>query len=427
MSSGVARVEPFAALIFNRAKSGPLEDLVAPPYDLIDAAWQDRLYARSAYNVVRLELNRDPDPYASAAATFEQWVSRGILERIAPAIFLYTQKFKLSGKEFVRTGLVARIRLEEFAPGRILPHERTFPKAKEDRLRLLTALRANTSSIFGLYPSGNRSLESLIVAVSRRPAMLEVVDELGILNEVRRIDAPNEVATIQHALDSARLLIADGHHRYETALEYRRRMNARDPSHGDSRPDDYVMMTLVAFNDPGLVILPTHRVVQSLSRDQVAAFKTRIGEKFIVDEFRDASEMLTRLKENGRGYIGIAVKDCAPIMVHLRRPDDIAQALPDARDEVRNLDVSVLHALIFEEILGIDSEMVRGGANLSYTIDASRALDEVATGTADGAFFLNPPTVYDVEQVSDAGATMPEKSTYFFPKLLTGLLMNPLA
>lgn len=433
MNPAGVRVEPFSALIFNRAKAGRLAELVAPPYDLIDRARQEQLYARSPHNVVRLELNRDPDPYSSAAATLQQWLADGMLERTAPAIFLYTQSFDLGGRKLTRQGWVARIGLEEFSSGRILPHERTFPKAKEDRLRLMAATRANISSVFGLHPSGNAELTALMATVASRSPMLDTVDDLGITNQVRAVDDRIEVAIIQRAFESARVLIADGHHRYETALEYRRRLHGDNPSASVApdqtearRSEDYVMMTLVAFDDPGLVILPTHRVIRHLSAEQCHAFASRIREKFSSEEFDRPEALLAELQRRGRGYIGAAVKGSRPSIVKLQNRDYMTRALPAARDEVRQLDVAVLHSLILEDILGITPEMVRSGDNAAYTIDGSAALAEVAAGAADGAFILNPPTVHDVERVSKAGATMPEKSTYFYPKLLTGLLINPL-
>jgi uncharacterized protein (DUF1015 family) len=186
------------------------------------------------------------------------------------------------------------------------------------------------------------------------------------------------------------------------------------------------MMTLVAFNDPGLVILPTHRVIPELSGQQIATYKARIREKFDVEEFDDTDTMLTQFQARGRGYFGAAVGNIRASLLHLRSQDYITRALPQAHEEVRKLDVAVLHALILDEILGITPQMVRNGDNISYTIDRRAALAGVASGKVAGAFLLSPPTVYDVEKVSDAGATMPEKSTYFYPKLQTGLLINPL-
>jgi uncharacterized protein (DUF1015 family) len=431
----MSQIEPFPALIFNRARAGRLEELIAPPYDLIDEARQQQLYARSPNNIVRLELNRDSDPYASAAATLARWTADGILQRVEPAIFLYTQTFEWDGRKFTRNGWVVRIRLEEFASGRILPHERTFPKAKEDRLRLLAATHANISSVFGLYPSGNKELAGLMADVGKRPPLLEATDDLGTLNQVRAIDSAVEIELIQGALESARVLIADGHHRYETALEYSRRCRIgaalERPSSGEAdqarpRHADYVMMTLVAFDDPGLEILPTHRVITRLSDEQLKAYQSRIHQKFEVEEFDDPARMFVQLQSRGRGYVGAAVKGIPVGILHLRNQDQMSLALPKANAEVRKLDVAVLHTLILDDILQINPQMVRSGDNISYTIDARAALNGVASGTAAAAFLLSPPTVYDVEKVSNAGATMPEKSTYFYPKLQTGLLINPL-
>jgi uncharacterized protein (DUF1015 family) len=420
-----ARIEPFAALTFNLAQTGPLAGLVAPPYDLVDDELREQLYARSPFNIIRLELNRDPDPYSSAAATLTRWIAEGTLRRTTPAIFLYTQQFALDGRRLLRKGLVVRIRLDEFASRRILPHERTFPKAKEDRLRLLAATHANISSIFGLYPSGNLRLETILAGTAQRAPMLEVTDDRGVLNRVYAIDSPADTAAIQQELDSVQVLIADGHHRYETALEYRRQMCSRESRAPQAY--DYVMMTLVAFDDPGLVILPTHRIIRRLSAAQTGAYQACIGRNFVVDEFDNSGTMLARLRSSGRGYIGTAVTGSRPSIVRLNHPDYMAEALPQACAEVRELDVSVLHALILEQILAISPEMVRGGEDISYTVDAEAAVDSVASGEAAAAFILNPPTVYEVERVSNAGAAMPEKSTFFYPKLLTGLLVNPLS
>jgi len=422
------RIEPFAAMIFNRARCGSLKDVVAPPYDLIDAKRQDELYERNRYNVVRLELNREPDPYGAAAATLRQWIVERVVERMArPAIYSYTQKFEIDGRRLRRHGLIARIRLEEFGAGHVLPHERTFPKAKEDRLRLLTATGTNISPIFGLHPSGDAALAALLAEVAARAPVIEVTDEMGIANELREIASPGEIAIVQRALADARVLIADGHHRYETALEYRRRRRDAEGNPGAVEPYDYVMMTLVAFDDPGLVILPTHRVIRELPAEAIVSFEARARENFEVESYGDPAALCSALAACGRGALGIALRgDRALRIVRLRDRRVLATAMPDAASEVSELDVSVLHALVLDRIFGIKPEAVRAGGNIEYTIDARGALAAVASGVAAGAFLMNPPTVHDVERVSGAGATMPEKSTYFHPKLLTGLVMNPL-
>jgi len=427
MSGLGKRIEPFRALMYNRQVAGEPARVVAPPYDLIGAARQHQLYERSPYNIVRLELGREADRYGAAERTFAEWMAAGVLERSArPAIFHYRQTFDLEGRLLHRTGFIARVRLEEFDSGRILPHERTFPAAKEDRLRLLTALQVNTSSIFGLYSGAHPALERLRDKVAAREPLIDLVDDLGIRNELRPIETPDEIAIIQRDLEAPRILIADGHHRYETALSYRR-ARRRENAPAEAEPYDYTLMTLVACDDPGLVILPTHRVVKSLPADAIASFVQRARAVFDVEEIAHRDEFRARLNDSGSGAIGVTLKGHARYLI-LRLRDDAAMkaAMPDAPVEVRRLDVSVLHALVFDRIFGLRADEIRKGGNIEYTIEIGGALGAVAQGHADGAFLMNPPSIQDVERVSDAGATMPEKSTYFHPKLLTGLVMNPL-
>jgi uncharacterized protein (DUF1015 family) len=421
------RIEPFRGLLYNPRVAGDARNLVAPPYDLIGAARQNELYERSPYNIVRLELGREPDRYSAAQKTIAEWIGKGVLARSErPAIYHYTQRFELEGRALTRSGLIVRLRLEEFGPGKILPHEKTFPAAKEDRLKLLTAIRINTSSIFGLYPGSHPELDRVRAGAAARPALIDVMDDLGIRNELRVIDEPSEIAVIQRALASPQLLIADGHHRYETALNYRRQRRAAE---NPAAPQgyDYTMMTLVACDDPGLVILPTHRVVHRLRPDAVASFAAEAGRAFEVEEVAPPDALVARLREHGRGALAVALKGHAkPYLLRLRDRGALESALPGVAPEVRELDVSVLHALLFDRIFQIKAAEVRKGGIIEYTIDAAGALAAVREGRSDGAFLMNPPSIRDVERVSGAGATMPEKSTYFHPKLLTGLVLGPL-
>ncbi|MGA7873440.1 MAG: DUF1015 domain-containing protein [Candidatus Binatus sp.] len=427
MSGLSKRIEPFRALMYNRKIAGEPARVVAPPYDLIGTERQNQLYERSPYNVVRLELGRESDRYAAAETTLAEWLAAGVVERsVRPAIFQYTQTFDVEGRQLHRTGFIARVRLEEFDRGRIVPHERTFPAAKEDRLRLLTALRVNTSSIFGLYSGAHPELDRLREQVASRSPLIDLVDDLGIRNELRPIEAAGEIAIIQRELESPRILIADGHHRYETALNYRRARRHESAS-SEAEPYDYTMMTLVACDDPGLVILPTHRVVKSLPASAIASFTDRAREVFDVEEIAHRDEFRARLNGSNSGAIGVVLKGTSNYLIlRLRSSAAMEAAMPEAAAEVRRLDVSVLHALVFDRIFGLGADEIRKGGNIEYTIEIGGALGAVANGRADGAFLMNPPRIQDVERVSDAGATMPEKSTYFHPKLLTGLVMNPL-
>ena len=421
------RIEPMRGLLYDRAVAGDPAKVVAPPYDLIGAARQHQLYDRSPYNIVRLEFGRDADRYSAAEKTLAEWTAAGVLRRAPrPAIYQYTQTFDVEGRLIHRTGFVARVRLDEFARGRILPHERTFPAAKEDRLKLLTAIKVNTSSIFGLYSGKHPALEQLREKVAAREPLLDLVDDLGIRNELRPIEAPDEIAIIQNELEAPLFLIADGHHRYETALNYRRARRAETPS-AEPQPYDYTLMTLVACDDPGLVVLPTHRVVKSLSATRFRRSRRARASISTSRKSRIAAHSAHGYGEAGTGAIGVSLRG-APryLILRLRDRAAIDAALPDAPREVRDLDVSILHALVLDRIFELKPEEIRKGERIEYTIETGGALGAVAQGRADGAFLMNAPSIRDVERVSDAGATMPEKSTYFYPKLLTGLVMNPL-
>jgi len=423
------RIEPFEGLLYDPERAGVLSNVVAPPYDLIDKARQDALYARSLYNIVRLELNRDEDRYASATRTLGEWLKERIFKLAPrPAIYLYSQFFEVEGRRLRRDGLIVRIRLEEFSAGRILPHERTFPAAKQDRLELLTALSTNVSSVFGLYAGAHPALARLTAELTAREPALEVTDDLGIRNQLRPIEDATAIATIQKELESPRIFIADGHHRYETALEYRRRRRAAEHDPAGAQPYDYTMMTLVACDDPGLVILPTYRVARHLDREAIASFEQRAAPLFAIETFNSPDAMRAALAKAGQGAIAVALggERVKLRLLRLKDPRAMAEAMPGAPLVVQRLDVSVLHSLILERIFEITPDQIKEGGLIEYTIDALAALGSVGPGTVSGAFLMNPPVIGDVEAVSDAGAVMPEKSTYFYPKLLTGLVLNPL-
>ncbi|HYB89705.1 MAG TPA: DUF1015 domain-containing protein [Candidatus Binataceae bacterium] len=427
MSALSQRIEPFRGLLYDSGVAGDIATLVAPPYDLIGEARQRELYQRSPFNIVRLELNREPDPYGAAASTLAEWLAIGALKRArTPAIYLYTQSFEIERRRLSRHGFIVRIRLEEFGRGRILPHERTFAAPKEDRLRLLTAIRTNTSPIFSLYSGEHPELDRLREQVSARAPLIDATDDLKIRNELRAIDFPAEIAVVQRALAAPRVLIADGHHRYETALNYRRERRSRE-NPPEERGFDYTMMTLVACDDPGLVILPTHRVARTLRADALAGFASRAREMFEVEEFGDRDAMRARLGAAGRGALGVALSGHDRLYIlELKEGAAADAAMANLAPELRDLDVSLLHALVFERILSLSAAEIGKGGIVDYTVDAAGALDAVRDGRAAGAFLMNPPSIRDLERVTDAGATMPEKSTYFYPKLLTGLVMNPL-
>jgi len=425
----VDRIEPFRALVYSRDQAGELTRLVAPPYDLIGPERQAELYSRSPYNVVRLEHAKEKDRYATAAQTMRRWQEERILERMArPAIFFYSQFFVHERRQMRRDGYIVRLRLEAFAPTRILPHERTFAAAKQDRLLLLEATNTNLSPIFGLYSGPRPELEVLSERIRSRPPWISVSDDLSVRHEVRIVDSLAEIEIVREALREGRILIADGHHRYETALNYQRERRLTDEDRAAVHAYDYVMISLVSCADHGLVILPTHRVVNRLDAKVLRNFAARANELFWIEDCAERDSMRAELARVGAGAVGVFLRgDSRPRLLRLRDQDLAAQVMSDKPAEVRGLDVSILHELIFDKLLELKEADVRAGVKVEYTIDSEAAFDAVVRQKADGAFFLNPPSIRDVERVSDAGATMPEKSTYFFPKLLTGLVMNPLS
>jgi uncharacterized protein (DUF1015 family) len=421
------RIEPFRALQYDPERAGPLSDLVAPPYDLIDQRLQEKLYWRSPYNVVRLELGRERDRYRAAAETLRQWLGAGILRRRRrPAVYLYSQQFEAEGRKLVRNGWMVRIRVEEFGPTtKILPHERTFAAPKEDRLKLLEATRANLSPIFGIYFNGPAdTLEELARQIHGAPADLDLVDDLSIRNELRAVRDPEQIGLVQRALADALVLIADGHHRYETALNYRRRHHPGGAL--GAHACDYTLITLTSADDRGLVILPTHRLVARLDAAKRASFAAQANRFFTVEKLEQVETLWPALRERGRGSLAVALGPGAPLC-YLLRPKGRLAAEGDAPGErvLAELDVSVLHRIVLGQLLGLSVEDLRAG-NVRYLTDAGQALKAVSDGEADGAFLLNPPSIADVAAVSRAGGVMPEKSTYFYPKLLTGLVINPL-
>jgi uncharacterized protein (DUF1015 family) len=423
------RIEPFRALMYDARRCGDMATVVAPPYDLIDSTAQAQLYSRSPYNVVRLELGREPDRYGAAAQTLRQWREQKILTLAAvPAFYLYTQVFELEGRQLRRNGLIARIRLDHPQDGRILPHEKTFAGPKADRLRLLAATHANTSSIFGVYRGACAQFEEIRERLERRAPFLRVLDHLGVENCIRMIDAPQDIAALQRALADRPVFIADGHHRYETARLYRDQRRAEENNPAGLRPYDYTMITLTSSADPGLKVLSFHRVLRRLDPRALSGFEQRAAVWFELERANGPAELSARLKQGGTHTIAAAFG--APLGFYILRLKDRAP-LDDVMGElaasVRTLDVSILHHVVFKQILGLDESWLRTEGNIEYTPDAHIALSATAQA-ADGAavFLLNPPSLREIEEVSEAGAAMPEKSTYFFPKLLTGLVINSL-
>jgi uncharacterized protein (DUF1015 family) len=414
----MADVEPLRALHYDLAKVGSLADVAAPPYDVIDPAQRVRLADRSPYNVVRIDLPEgEPDPYAHAAEILAQWQRDGAVVRDdEPALWTLTQDYTgPDGRSLTRHGVFARVRVEDYGPGRIRPHERTHPGPKEDRLRLTRATNANLSPIFSLYDDPTGATGDVLDAAE---PFGEQTDDDGTVNRLGRVADPAAIEAFQEALRPAELLIADGHHRYETARVYAEEVGGE----GEHR---YVLMCLVALQDKGLTIFPTHRLIRDTTPQSQEALATTLRELFAIEEIDQAD--LRPPDGDGpltMGYIDSFFKRAFRLTLSDQASAD--RALPGMPEAYRHLDTAVLEALVLNGPLGLSEDDIAHLKGLGYSRTDDEALELVLSGAYDAAFFLRSTPVEQVRAIAAAGVNMPPKSTYFFPKVPTGLLFNPL-
>jgi uncharacterized protein (DUF1015 family) len=415
----VAEVAPLRALHYEPARVGGLQTVAAPPYDVIDDAQRAALLRSSPYNVVEIDLPRDAgDPYAHAAAVLERWRSEGVLVRDAePALWALRQDYTgPDGRTRTRHGVFARVRVEDYGPGRIRPHERTHPGPKEDRLRLTRATRANLSPIFSLYDDPGGAAWGAVAPHVEGDPWGEVSEDDGTVHRLWRVGDPDAIAAVRDALAGTELLIADGHHRYETARVY-----AAEP---DAAPGaDHVLMCLVALQDPGLTVFPTHRLLTGLDGD-----RRRALEEALARDWEAAELSVDRLEPTGDGAVrvGFYDRDGGPRLLTLRDPAIADAALPGKPEPYRRLDTAVLEALVLQGALGMSEDDISHLHGLAYARTSAEARARVDSGEADAAFFMRATPIAQVRDVAAAGENMPPKSTYFYPKVLTGMVFNPL-
>jgi uncharacterized protein (DUF1015 family) len=414
----MADVQPLRALHYDLAKVGSLDAVAAPPYDVIDPGQRAHLAGRSPYNVVRVDLPEgDPDPYANAAAVFGRWQEKGAVVRDdEPALWTLTQDYTgPDGRSLTRQGVFARVRVEDYGPGRIRPHERTHPGPKEDRLRLTRATKANLSPIFSLYDDPSGATAAVFAAAE---PFGEQTDDDGTVNRLARVADPAAIEAFQQALRPAELLIADGHHRYETARVY------ADEIGGDGE-HRYVLMCLVALQDRGLTVFPTHRLIRDTTPQTQEALGSTLRELFTVEEIDHAD--LRPPDGDGpltMGYIDSFFK--RGFRLTLRDQASADRALDGMPEAYRHLDTAVLEALVLNGPLGLSEDDIAHLKGLGYSRTDEEALELVLSGEYDAAFFLRSTPVEQVRAIAAAGVNMPPKSTFFFPKVPTGLLFNPL-
>jgi uncharacterized protein (DUF1015 family) len=440
----MAHIYPFRAWRYNPTKSR-LDDVVTQPYDKITPAMQQAYYQRSPYNLVRIILGlpelfdaeRGESVYVRAARDFTDWRQQGVLiQEKTPCIFAYSQRFQVPGSDEVkeRRGFIALGKLHDYADQVVFRHEQTLSKPKSDRMNLLKATRAHFGQIFMLYSDPAGSVERILYD-GNGAADAEVTDEYGVLHRLWRVSDPATIRLMTTAMADKKLIIADGHHRYETALAYSKEHASGSARKSESSvsqlphpafPEAAVMMTFVNMDSDGLVVLPTHRVVHGLCGFDPAAFVRSAEEFFIAKPLlkSEATDYLTILsKQEGTAFV--AVTRIGAFLL-TSRPEAIEKAMVDLPERQRLLDLSQLHLVILHRLLELDDEKVREQTNLRYLRDAFEAVDQVRRGEADVAFLTNPVTMEQLKEVAFAGEVMPQKSTDFYPKLLSGLAIYSL-
>jgi uncharacterized protein (DUF1015 family) len=419
----MADVQPLRTLRYDLAAVGSLDAVAAPPYDVIDPPMRAELAAKSPFNVVEVDLPEanGGDPYLHAQTTMEAWLQEGIVRRERePAMWAMTQDYTgPDGNPYTRHGFFCRVRVEDYGPGRIRPHERTQPGPKEDRLRLTRATRANLSPIFSLFPDAEgeawRALEPL---TEGDDPFATVTDRDGTVNRLWRVPDTATIERVQAILADRELLIADGHHRYETARVYAQEV-------GGEGPHSYVLMFLCSLQDSGLTIFPTHRLLKDLDAEKRSALRQTIEQHFDVREI-SAEELEPPA---GDGPVAFGYLDSfhqRPLRLTLRDQAAADAALPGQSDAYRHLDTAVLEALILKGALGMSEDDIADKRGLGYSKGFADARDAVDSGRADAAFFMRATPVEQVREVAEAGESMPPKSTFFYPKIPTGLVFNPL-
>jgi len=432
----MAQIEAFRAFRYDMARVA-LAQVATQPYDKITHEMQDRYYAASPYNLVRIILGKcnasdDPtdNPYTRAATFFENWRREEIFRQDPePSVYRYAQQFSPPGSnlQVERTGFIALGKLEDYSARIVHRHEQTLAKPKADRLDLLRATRAHFGQIFMLYSDPAAEVDGALLTAN--PPTIKMHDEYGVLHQVWRISDTGIIELVREKMREKKLIIADGHHRYETALTYRNERRAQAGNALDPRaPYEFAMMTFVNMDSPGLLILPTHRVVHGLTEFSIESFRREASEYFSVEE-ADASLTPSRARSILReaGQTGTALLAIAADRVFLlSRPKAPSEVFGNISLRQQELDVMHLHKCLLERALGISEESVRNQQNVAYVRDAEQAMTMVRAGEANVAFLMNPARIKQIRDIAFAGEVLPQKSTDFYPKLLSGLTVYAL-
>jgi uncharacterized protein (DUF1015 family) len=420
----MAEIQPLRTLRYEQSVVGPLENVIAPPYDVIDEGLRAELVAKSPFNVVEVDLptaEDGGDRYLHAETLLDHWRTQGALvHESEPAFWALDQEYTApDGSQQRRRGFFARVRVEDYGPGRIRPHERTHPGPKEDRLRLTRATRANLSPIFSLFPDPSGDAAAALAESVAEAPFATATDHEGTANTLWRISHPGRVAALQRALADAELLIADGHHRYETARAYADEI-------GGEGAHRYVLMFLCSLSDPGLLVFPTHRLLTGLKEDRAKqeAIRDALMRDFELQQVdRDALEPAG----DADGRVQLGYMDAfhrQPFLLTLKDQSIADAALDGMPEPYRRLDTAILEAIVLKGALGMSEDDISHLNGLAYSKSFDDAVEAVESGRADAGFFMRGTPVEQVGEVAATGVSMPPKSTYFYPKIPTGLVFN---
>ncbi len=430
----MAKILPFRGLRYNKEKIANLASVVTPPYDIIDDTAQARYYAEHPSNIIRLELGlifpQDSDEnnrYTRARQYLDKWrEDETLLPESTPSLYLYQQIFEHHGRKLVRSGLVCGLQVEDYSKGNILPHEETLSKPKADRFKLMQHTHSNFSSIFAVFIDEDNLIDQLMLDYAKnRTPDIDIIDEA---NETHRIWVIGDTALVKKIVDlmeDKKIYIADGHHRYETALDFSKSMKAAGHS-----GYDYCLATLVNLYDGGLVVFPTHRLAGNIPDFNQADFMEKLSPLFEVIPFEgsNTAAFMNELEISGKQAhsFGLYTKS-GLFMLKVKDPDLVAERLPQDKSTAwKDLDVAILDYLVLDQILNIGEEQRRSQDNLSYTRSEKFLVEQVDSGHFQLGFLLNATRVEDIVAVANARDKMPQKSTYFYPKLITGLIINDL-
>jgi uncharacterized protein (DUF1015 family) len=439
----MATIVPFRGIRYAASRGRELGQLLAPPYDLVSQEQRDDLLRRSPHNVVHLTLGEErsgdgpgENKYTRAAAHWQAWIAEGVLRQDpTPSLYPLEQTFWApDGRQAMRRGFMAAVRLHEFGEGVIVPHEKTLAAPRADRLEILKAVRANLSPIIGIYRDEAGATAGALARATEGEPAAETDSDDGVHHRLWRSDDPGVVGALRSLLADKRVFIADGHHRYETALVYRRMLEEATPGLPDHGGHHYILMFLCSMSDPGLILYPTHRLLFGLQGFDLSRFVQTLSRYFTVETLEEdvrrpagRAWAISKLSEHGgksTAFLMVTAEDHRARVLTLRDDVDVADAeLPDS-ETLRALDVTVLHAVVFQHVLGLSPRSQENQENLSYVRDAGEAVSRVLSGEHQVGFLLNPTPMWQVEAVGDAGLTMPQKSTHFAPRLQSGLVMR---